>query len=127
MRNRQAGLLATLISFAIFLAAALPALTACGDDGSGLCALVSVGGEDIAVIDLEDGKDRTVLLSDYGADIVLHISDGAVCFESSDCPDKICINSGWLKKDMDIAICMPNRTSVVVMPKSSADKTLPTW
>ena len=35
-------------------------------------------------------------------------------FESSDCPDQICVHAGWLAKDMDIAICMPNRVSVVV-------------
>ena len=31
-------------------------------------------------------------------------------FLHSSCPDKICINTGWLKSDGEWAACLPNKT-----------------
>ena len=92
-----------------------------------LCAVVSIDGEDIAAVDLSNLERRSYSLESYGVGISLLTENGQICFLNSTCPDKICINSGWLSRDMDIDVCMPNRTSVIVMPKSSADTSLTVW
>ena len=86
--------------------------------GSGLSAVISIDGREVRAIPLsEEGEPFELHLNDqFGVDIVLECEDGKIRFKTSDCPDKVCINSGWLSRDMDIAVCMPNRTSVVVMP-----------
>ncbi len=55
-------------------------------------------------------KKKTVL--DCGAVIVC---DGkSVFFESSDCPDKVCVNTGALSKDGEWAACLPNKVFLKV-------------
>ncbi|MCK9479851.1 MAG: NusG domain II-containing protein [Firmicutes bacterium] len=40
--------------------------------------------------------------------VVFEISGGGIRFIQSDCPDKICIKSGWLSKPGQSAACLPN-------------------
>lgn len=88
------------------------------DDG--LAALVSVGGVDVCTIDL--GKDTERFELDLKAilnvPVVLEVDNHAVRFLTSECPDQICVHAGWLSRDMDLALCMPNQTSVMVLPRS---------
>lgn len=32
-----------------------------------------------------------------------------ICFLESDCPDKICVKTGWLSQPGEIAVCLPNK------------------
>ncbi len=32
-----------------------------------------------------------------------------ICFLESDCPDKICVKTGWLSHSGEIAVCLPNK------------------
>jgi len=86
--------------------------------GEGLSAVVALDGEQMLEIPLTKPQQLTEikLHEALGVDIILEYTGDKIRFKSSSCPDKICINSGWLSRDMDIAVCMPNRTSVVVMP-----------
>jgi hypothetical protein len=34
--------------------------------------------------------------------------DGSICFEESDCPDKLCIKTGKISKPGQFAACLPN-------------------
>ena len=49
--------------------------------------------------------------------VVIICEKGEVFFYSSDCPDKICRNSGRLCKDGDWAACIPNMTFLKVVEK----------
>ena len=41
--------------------------------------------------------------------VVFHTSsDGRIRFERSSCPDKICVNYGWLRRSGEVAACLPN-------------------
>ena len=48
--------------------------------------------------------------------VVLTVAGFGIAFTSSDCPDKICVNSGVLSHPGQIAVCLPNR--VVIMLRS---------
>ena len=90
--------------------------------GETLCAVVSVDGKNVAVVvlDAERSPREIDLEKHFGVKVVLETEGERIRFKTSSCPDKICINNGWLENDMDIAVCMPNKTSVVVMPQSQA-------
>lgn len=90
--------------------------------GENLCAVVSVDGQKVAVVVLDEKRSRSEidLEKHFGVKVVLETEGDRIRFKTSSCPDKICINNGWLSRDMDIAVCMPNKTSVVVMPQSQA-------
>ncbi len=42
-----------------------------------------------------------------GIAVVIRVENGAVRFESSGCPDQICVHSGWLRDAGDAAACLP--------------------
>ncbi|MDD5602493.1 MAG: NusG domain II-containing protein [Eubacteriales bacterium] len=40
---------------------------------------------------------------------------GRIRFESSSCPDKICVGAGWLSMPGQMAVCIPNRTLIKIV------------
>lgn len=87
-------------------------------DADDMTAILSIDGVDVAKVDLyEDKEPYEVDLTElFGVKVVLEVKDHAIRFKSSDCPDQICVHAGWLSRDMDIAVCMPNQVAVVVQP-----------
>jgi hypothetical protein len=39
---------------------------------------------------------------------------GRIRVLQSECPNKICVNTGWLTKPGDVAICVPGDTIVII-------------
>lgn len=69
-------------------------------------------------IPLTTGQDYTFTL-DENPNVVFHVyATGAIAFEQSDCPDKVCIHTGKLSHPGQTAACLPN--SLVL--KIAADK-----
>lgn len=61
----------------------------------------------IKTIDLKKGVDKRFSIPQ--ADVVFHLyKDGKICFEESDCPDKVCIEAGKLSTPGQFAACIPN-------------------
>ena len=64
--------------------------------------------EVIGRLDLtEDG-----IYSPEGFDVTFEVRDGAAAFVSSDCPDKICVNTGFISRQGQSAVCLPNRLTL---------------
>ena len=76
-------------------------------------ALISVDGNNVREIE-PHCTDQQINLSEYGAKVVLEISDHRIRFLSSDCPDHLCIGFGWLDHQPQSAVCMPNRVAVTI-------------
>ena len=55
--------------------------------------------------------------------VVFHTSgDGRIRFEKSDCPDKVCVHSGWLRRSGEVAACLPNGFVLkIVLPDAEQD------
>lgn len=71
----------------------------------------------ITTVELGRGTDRTFSIPE-DPNVVFHLyADGGICFEESDCPDKVCIRSGILKHSGQFAACLPN--GIVLRLKSS--------
>ena len=47
--------------------------------------------------------------------IIFEIKDNTAAFISSDCPDKICVNTGRLSYSGQSAACLPNRVSIHII------------
>lgn len=89
-----------------------------------MSAVVSIRGVDVCVIDLsKDAEPYDIDLEPmFGIKVVLEVKEHQIHFKSSNCPDQICVQAGWLWRDMDIAVCMPNQVSVMVIPTADAPK-----
>ena len=79
-------------------------------------AMIYVDGQLVDQINLKRVTDRQVIsLTDkYGVPVNFELEDHKIKFFDVDCPDKICENTGYLQKNLDMASCIPNRTMVVV-------------
>lgn len=87
-------------------------------------AEIWVDGEAVKSIYLPTAPDQTITLTEYGHDVTLTIQDHRIAVSHSDCPDQICVKAGWLSKDGDRAVCMPNRVTVVLTHGESVPVTL---
>ncbi|MGN0665722.1 MAG: NusG domain II-containing protein [Huintestinicola sp.] len=61
-------------------------------------------------------SDNGVFSADGISGMKFEISEGAVRVLESDCPDKICVKSGWLRLESQSAVCMPNK--VILMTEA---------
>ena len=76
----------------------------------------------VARISVEREVVKTVELSESGEfelpdnpDVRFVVRNYAIAFIDSDCPDKICIRSGYLRYSGQIAVCVPNRIALVII------------
>lgn len=63
---------------------------------------------------LPNAADETFSLAEFGPNVAIEVKDHKICVLESDCADHICMNAGWLSKEGDRAVCMPNKVTVVL-------------
>jgi len=70
----------------------------------------------IKTIDLNTGKEEIFSIL-QNESVVFHLyRDGKICFEASDCPDKVCIHAGKLDTAGQFAACLPNKIVMKIVP-----------
>lgn len=83
------------------------------------CAEIYLDGELADTIYLTEESDRTFSIPQIET-VVFHVfEDGSICFEESDCPDKVCIKSGRLKHVGQSAACLPNNIVIKIVPRDN--------
>lgn len=81
----------------------------------GVHAVIQVGNTIVEDIALEKAEDSVFSIEEKtGLPIEFEIKDHAIRFFHSNCPDQICVHSGFLKEDLDIASCLPNKTLLFI-------------
>lgn len=50
---------------------------------------------------------------------IIKVEKGRIRFIDADCPDKICIKAGWLKKPGDSAACLPHKIIITIQGQNS--------
>ena len=83
-------------------------------EGPGGTAYVTARGERVLELPLERTPDQIIDLSVYGVPASLEVKDHKIRFIHVTCPDHICEKTGWIWQDGQSAVCMPNRTSIVI-------------
>jgi len=73
-----------------------------------------------SVIDLS--KDGEIKVP--GRNVILTVRNHAIAFTQSDCPDKICIKTGYISQPGQTAVCLPNRVAIKIVSKKP-DKDAP--
>ncbi len=76
-------------------------------------AVIYCEGAPFRRVDLSTVKEAyTIWLDAQG--VVLKVEPGAIGYESSNCPDKLCVRTGRLTRPGDTAACLPSKTVVVL-------------
>lgn len=85
-----------VLALVIMLAALIPW------QGKGGQVEITAKGKPPQVYDLNTER---VLTFDGVYTNVIHIKNGQVCFEQSNCPNQTCVHSGWISKGGEAAVC----------------------
>ncbi len=76
---------------------------------SKIIAIIKKDNVTIETINLSNIKDRkTIKISGQYATTII-AEHNRICFLDSNCPDEVCVKTGWLSKVGDLAVCLPNK------------------
>ncbi len=98
-----------LCSAAVIIAAAILVFQIPEASGKNMQVFIKSDSAD-TVYPLEEN--RTVEIQSAGHTITVEIKDGAVRVKDSDCPDKYCVSSGWIKDSSRPVVCAPGKTVI---------------
>ncbi|WP_035288881.1 NusG domain II-containing protein [Clostridium sp. KNHs214] len=84
-------------------------------------AIIKQNGKIIRTIDLSKvtKKEEIKIPSADGHYNIIKVEKGKIRFMDADCPDKICIKSGWIKKPGDSAACLPHKIIITIQGQNS--------
>lgn len=91
--------------------------------GGGLAAVVTQDGAELYSINLKDVSDRMEfeVPGRYNARIVAE--NQRIRFEQADCPDQICVNTGWISRPGQVAVCVPAGIILKITGDSGEEET----
>lgn len=108
IRLPDLSLTAGVLVLALLLAGARHVVPDHSDGPPG--AEVTRAGRVVMRLDLK--QDGTFPLSADGGQMLIQVSGGAVRVLESDCPDKVCVLTGWVRSSGDLIVCAPYRVVV---------------
>ncbi|APQ97459.1 NusG domain II-containing protein [Clostridium botulinum] len=82
-------------------------------------AIIKQNGKIIEKVDLSKVKEKKQLKINYNDKDhkgynVIEVDKGSIRFIDADCPDKVCIKSGVLKKPGETAACLPHKLIITI-------------
>lgn len=80
----------------------------------GMQAVITVNGETVETLDLELIKEKRIIIPDTSPKVTIIAENGEIWFESAECEDKLCVDSGTLSRHGDTAVCLPAKTAITV-------------
>ncbi len=81
-------------------------------------AQIFLDGALLAEVPLDE--DRVFTLPEC-PEVTFEVKDGAIRFLSSDCPDKTCVRTGFLRSPGSYAVCLPNRIHIRLVSPSGQE------
>ena len=91
---------------------------------SGHIANVYQDGICIRSVDLSKVKEgyTFTVKDDAGHQNTVEVQPGRIRVASANCPDRICVNTGWLSKGITPIVCMPARLIIRLEYESAAEE-----
>ena len=84
-------------------------------------AVISKNGEILYNISLNEVKKRIEIRSEDIYNQLIIVENGRIRFEESDCPDKVCVRTGWIFKPGQSAVCLPSGTIIKIVGEDNDD------
>ncbi len=79
---------------------------------------ISQSSKIIKTIDLKNvSKSEDIVIPGKYQNVV-RVEQGRICFIESNCPDQVCVKTGWLQNSGDIAVCLPNQATIKIVGKA---------
>lgn len=78
-------------------------------------------GELLYSIDLKSSEDRIIEIPYGESSNTVEIKDGKIRVQSAECPDKTCVNTGWLNSASMPIVCLPNHLVIEFADDSQSE------
>ena len=84
-------------------------------------AVIKLDGKVIQTIDLNGVKAQKQwkIYDKSGNYNLIEVFPGKIRVKDADCPDKICVKSGWLSQAGQMAVCLPHKLIINIEGKSN--------
>ncbi len=84
-------------------------------DASNTYAEITISGKHYKTVPLSSnkGEDSFIVDSSLGTNVIL-IKDNSIAIIDADCPDKLCLEPGFVSKPGQAIVCLPNQLMVEV-------------
>lgn len=105
-------LITILASFALFLVF-MPG-------GAGKKVIVEIDGEIYSTFDINEPKKEIEIRTKYGYNII-SVGGGEVSVKDADCPDKLDVKRGSIKRAGEDIICLPNHLRIYIEGEGKTD------
>jgi hypothetical protein len=84
-------------------------------------AVIIKDGKIIKEIKLDEIKDRLVIKNEGIYNSIIVAENGRIRFEESDCPDKVCVKTGWISRPGQTSVCLP--AGIIIKIAGESDDT----
>ncbi|MFA5635297.1 MAG: NusG domain II-containing protein [Anaerovoracaceae bacterium] len=69
-----------------------------------------------------DGSEESTFSISQNPNVIFRVDeDGNIAFIASDCPDKVCVNTGKIHRVGEYAACLPNGIILKIVPEGDRD------
>ena len=92
-------------------------ITAGRAPSNGTVCVISSDGKIVQTVDLSEPDCEFTLPKN--PNIRFSVKNHAIAFVASDCPDKICVKTGYISRAGQTAACLPNRVIIRITSKES--------
>jgi len=82
-----------------------------GAEGS--TVVIQVDDQTVEKLNLRESRELTV--KGHTGDVRVEIRDGRVRVVDAECPNRICVHTGWRSKHGEVIVCVPNRTIIRIL------------
>jgi hypothetical protein len=83
--------------------------------GSHHIAEIKQDGKVIRTIDLDSVTAAEEIRISYGGEYnVIRVDEGKIRIIDADCPDKLCVKTGWIKEPGQSIICLPHKLIITI-------------
>jgi len=101
----------------IFIAALIASVRLIGGKSSGRTAVITQNGKVLYEIDLENVREPYTLRIDGDRDRynIIEVRKGEIGVSEASCPDKVCVNMGFISDGLLPVTCLPNKVIIRIV------------
>lgn len=90
--------------------------------GSSRIAVIEQNGKVIKTIDLNNIKEKSEFVISYDKNHFnkIELEPGKIRIIDADCPDKVCVKTGWISDPGQTTVCLPHKLMIRIEGKNSS-------
>lgn len=95
-------------------------------NGTGNIACIYQDGQLIRKIHLDTVTSpyEFTVVWENGSENTITVEPGQICVSHADCPDQICVRTGWISDGRTPIVCLPNHLSIRIESNDTIDMTV---